>query len=564
MDGPDAVGHYLRWREKRCLGRSRGNAVRRCGLCPGGTAEQRGLKPYQLSEDEQRLVSLVAGMYHMLDPCEETMLHTSRSLLCWLRSTKPQTCYQKPCALVSLKASKTKYRRYFKRFIAFVSQAHRMPPDTRRALKIRLKKKELSQLQATWEHGAWDNGVLDWGLHALLQGEAEREEEDRFMVYLTRHHKAKRSNNREFYGVHFLPARRGRVMYKYPVYILPFPDMLQRVRDSYYKEVMPTRLFRSGRDFDRPWDAARLTAILRKATTEVWGRPVNSQLYRQLTIGTTEKHGQEVHKPFNRFDDVKAGANRNVAFAWQSGHRPLQRATAYGLDGGFPAMLQPALLRLYEWASTRWHEFLHQPSKAMPRARSAAVQKRARSPSPPLPQLPDARPRPVKRKTLPWSGDEPHETRLIKRSVRPGRQAPLGVNNVQWPLSKTRFKDDPDESDEVDNPLIDSDRPRQDGAKYPLDVIVSGSADIVLTEYPPGEEAGLETFAFMGKGHNSGTVTIVEAGQRVGSRMAGRRCHDGDSVENVEPHGMITSLTLQHFRSMPSSSCTYLLDHQSP
>jgi hypothetical protein len=35
-------------------------------------------------EDEQRLVSLVAGVDRMLDRCEETMLHTSRSLLCWL------------------------------------------------------------------------------------------------------------------------------------------------------------------------------------------------------------------------------------------------------------------------------------------------------------------------------------------------------------------------------------------------------------------------------------------------------------------------------------------------
>lgn len=97
-------------------------------------------------EDEQRLVSLVAGVDRMLDRCEETMLHTSRSLLCWLRSTKPQTCYPKPFALVSLKASKTKYRRYFKRFIAFAFRAYRMPPDARRLLKIRFKKKERAQL----------------------------------------------------------------------------------------------------------------------------------------------------------------------------------------------------------------------------------------------------------------------------------------------------------------------------------------------------------------------------------------------------------------------------------
>ncbi|KFZ14298.1 hypothetical protein V501_03307, partial [Pseudogymnoascus sp. VKM F-4519 (FW-2642)] len=90
-----------------------------------------------------------------------------------------------------------------------------------------------------------------------------------FVVYLTRHHKAKRSNNREFYVVRFLPARLSCVMYKYLVYIRPFLDMLQRERDSYYKDVVPTcLLFQSGRDFGWPWGSARLTAILKKATAD--------------------------------------------------------------------------------------------------------------------------------------------------------------------------------------------------------------------------------------------------------------------------------------------------------
>lgn len=76
---------------------------------------------------------------------------------------------------------------------------------------------------------------------------------------------------------------------------------------------------------------------------------------------------REVYKPFNRFDDRSASANRNVVFAWQSGHCPLQRGMTYGLNGAFPTKLQPQLLELYEWASTRWHEFLHLPSKLEPR-----------------------------------------------------------------------------------------------------------------------------------------------------------------------------------------------------
>ncbi|KAM5520418.1 hypothetical protein FOXYSP1_14308 [Fusarium oxysporum f. sp. phaseoli] len=103
-------------------------------------------------------------------------------------------------------------------------------------------------------------------------------------------------------------------------------------------------------------------------------RPRTRQLERlevtrkayMLCIGITEKHVREVYEPFNRFDDTGAVADRNVVFAWQSGHRPLQRGTTYGLDGAFPTKLQPQLLHLYEWASTRWHEFLHLPSKKLP------------------------------------------------------------------------------------------------------------------------------------------------------------------------------------------------------
>jgi hypothetical protein len=56
-----------------------------------------------------------------------------------------------------------------------------------------------------------------------------------------------------------------------------------------------------------------------------------------------------------------------VVFAWQSGHRPIQRAYTYGLDGAFPDSLQPALLRVYKWVSSEWHRFLQlEQSKPAP------------------------------------------------------------------------------------------------------------------------------------------------------------------------------------------------------
>lgn len=69
-----------------------------------------------------------------------------------------------------------------------------------------------------------------------------------------------------------------------------------------------------------------------------------------------------------------------------------------------------------------------------------------------------------------------------------------------------------------------------------LDVLLyTGTrSDIVFAADPPTENIGLETFAFMGKGHKLGTVTTVEGGQRGGSRLgAARRNQGGDSLENL-------------------------------
>lgn len=53
-----------------------------------------------------------------------------------------------------------------------------------------------------------------------------------FMVYLVRHHKAKRSTNREFNVVRFLPVRLGHVMYKYLVFIRRVLNMLCHERSG--------------------------------------------------------------------------------------------------------------------------------------------------------------------------------------------------------------------------------------------------------------------------------------------------------------------------------------------
>ncbi len=101
-----------------------------------------------------------------------------------------------------------------------------------------------------------------------------------------------------------------------------------------------------------------------ESSSRVFQKPINIRLYRQLSISITEKHVKQLAKPFNRYDDESESADPNIVFAWQSGHRPRQRATTYGLDGAFPSRMQPALLNIYEWASVEWHQYLGHQSRS--------------------------------------------------------------------------------------------------------------------------------------------------------------------------------------------------------
>ncbi|KAH7154699.1 hypothetical protein DER46DRAFT_578529 [Fusarium sp. MPI-SDFR-AT-0072] len=51
------------------------------------------------AEDEMKIVVLVKLVDLMLDRCEETAQKTSRSILCWLRSTRALSTYPKPFTL---------------------------------------------------------------------------------------------------------------------------------------------------------------------------------------------------------------------------------------------------------------------------------------------------------------------------------------------------------------------------------------------------------------------------------------------------------------------------------
>jgi hypothetical protein len=185
-----------------------------------------------------------------------------------------------------------------------------------------------------------------------------------FMIYVTRHHKAKKSTNKEFNVARFLPTQAGKLLFYYLVYIRPFAEMLFREVCTYSVQNSSSFMFCSNKDPQKPWTSQRLTRVLREKSAEVLEKPIGIALYRQLSIAITEKHVKCLARPFNRHDDRSIEADTSVVFAWQSGHRPMQRGMTYGLDGAFPTRLQPALLRIYEWASVEWHQYLGYGSKA--------------------------------------------------------------------------------------------------------------------------------------------------------------------------------------------------------
>ncbi|KAK5202629.1 hypothetical protein LTR41_011624 [Exophiala xenobiotica] len=102
----------------------------------------------------------------------------------------------------------------------------------------------------------------------------------------------------------------------------------------------------------------QLISAFRHSSNQYIGFPLGSRLLRQVTIAITETHVRENSRPFNRYDDYSADDPADVAFSWQSGHRPRVRASNYGRDGAFSHIVDATLLEAYRKVSSRWHNFL--------------------------------------------------------------------------------------------------------------------------------------------------------------------------------------------------------------
>jgi hypothetical protein len=162
------------------------------------------------------------------------------------------------------------------------------------------------------------------------------------VVYSTRHTKARRSTNQEFHVARYLPTEDSALVAKYLVYVRPFANMLWRICHSFGHE--RRLLLASMENPERPWKSDVLTKALKTLTHGICDVAFGVLVYRQLSVAVTERHIKQIRRPFNRYDDKSTDAAINVAFAWQSAHRPIQRGIAYGIDRAYPDSLQPALL----------------------------------------------------------------------------------------------------------------------------------------------------------------------------------------------------------------------------
>ncbi|KAJ3454047.1 hypothetical protein MRS44_018679 [Fusarium solani] len=149
------------------------------------------------ADDERKITALITAVDVVMDRCEQTARTTGRSLLCWLRSVRPHGCYAKPFTFVGKAASRRKYIRLLKRFVAMVFRAYRLPAGIRqRQAGIRFKKSQLRLISALWNHEAWTqhdalteqlwrsmklsdgaNIEVDWDIEST-DGEENREDED--------------------------------------------------------------------------------------------------------------------------------------------------------------------------------------------------------------------------------------------------------------------------------------------------------------------------------------------------------------------------------------------------
>jgi hypothetical protein len=118
-----------------------------------------------LTGNEKRIWILLQAVDQALNRCEEPMRCTGRPILCWLAGTKSNEFCPRPFTFLSRKASRQRYRRLWKKFIAFAFRLYHLPAATREsAFRIKLSGEQLEWLGEVWEDRCWNYVESEGGL----------------------------------------------------------------------------------------------------------------------------------------------------------------------------------------------------------------------------------------------------------------------------------------------------------------------------------------------------------------------------------------------------------------
>ncbi|CAG5184520.1 uncharacterized protein ALTATR162_LOCUS10950 [Alternaria atra] len=177
------------------------------------------------------------------------------------------------------------------------------------------------------------------------------------IMLLFAYNKVSTTVNHSFYIVWVPCPTVERALFLYLAYIRPFTDFLLRQLKLVDAETKTNlQLFGLSCHPTGCFSATDCSKSLEQATPDC---PIRLQLsiYRHVAVAMSKKHTPTLLEPF----DPNIPKDRNDflhLLAFQTGHPPSVHATAYALERGYPARLQPELIDRYFENSFIWHRFL--------------------------------------------------------------------------------------------------------------------------------------------------------------------------------------------------------------
>lgn len=176
-------------------------------------------------------------------------------------------------------------------------------------------------------------------------------------MLLFTYNKVSTTANHSFYIIRVPCPTVERALFLYLAYVRPFTDFLLRqlkLVDARTKTDL--HLFTLSSHPTACFSAADCSKSLELATS---GCPIRLQLgiYRHIAVAISKKHIPTLLEPFD--PNIPKDQNGFLhLLAFQTGHTPSIHASAYALERGYPARLQPELIDRYVKNSLIWHRFL--------------------------------------------------------------------------------------------------------------------------------------------------------------------------------------------------------------